>query len=373
MPPLECSAHGNATRLTCADCGTPICPQCLVKTEVGLKCAEHAQANVAPPDHRRVGPLVVAAVVFVVMVAVVVVAVGQMRSGQTVAVVPVEPAGPRFQTAQVHVMGADGSDPRTLTIRPQAVDAHPSWSPQGDSIAFESTSEGRRAVWVIQADGLGLRRLTDGPGVDGAPAWSPDGARIAFMSDRDGNDEVYVMAADGTGVTRLTDSPSVDGYPAWSPDGTRIAFVGDRPGPNGSPADTGRLRLFVMGADGSGVTPLSDLPAVPDRPAWSPDGRRLTFAAEGDGNAELYVVGVDGSAPTRLTTEPGADGEPAWSPDGTTIAFASNRDGAAQIYTVDSDGPSVRKLTTEPRNFAPSYSPDGSMLVFVHEPVPEGG
>ncbi len=88
---------------------------------------------------------------------------------------------------------------------------------------------------------------------------------------------------------------------------------------------------------------------------------------------QLYAVGVDGSAPTRLTTDPGADGEPAWSPDGTALAFASNRDGAAQIYTARPDGSAVRRLTTGPRNFAPSYAPDGSMLVFVHEPVPQGG
>ena len=370
---LECEAHGTTTKLTCAECGTPICTRCLVKTDVGLKCAEHAQANVAPAVSRRVAPLVISALVLVAMGGVILVAARQMASDTPPrVVVPGQPVGPAaaIDTPQVFVMGADGSQPRTLTNRPGATDAHPAWSPKGDRIAFESVTGGRRAVWTMQTDGLLLRRLTDGDGTDGAPAWSPDGSRIAFMSDRDGNFEVYVMAADGTDVRRLTSSPSTDGYPAWSPDGTRIAFVSDRPaGAPGGPSAT--LRLHLMAPDGSGVTPVTDVQAVPERPAWSPDGARLAFASDRHGDPELYLVGVDGSAPTRLTTDPAADGEPSWSPDGARLAFASNRDGNAQVYLVNPDGSGLRRLTTEPRNYGPAFSPDGARLVYIHEPTPE--
>jgi len=85
--------------------------------------------------------------------------------------------------------------------------------------------------------------------------------KIAFTSDRDGNHEVYVMNADGSGQTRLTDNPAADALPAWSPDGSRIAFTSDR---DGNP------EVYVMNADGSGQTNLTSNPATDAFPAWSP-------------------------------------------------------------------------------------------------------
>ncbi|MDQ2826787.1 MAG: hypothetical protein M3Y04_07500, partial [Actinomycetota bacterium] len=237
---LECEAHGTPTRLTCAECGKPICPRCLVKTAVGLKCEEHAQA-IAPRFDRRVVPYALGALVLVAM-AVVVLALAVFRQGGGTSVatsVPVPESGGdagaagRVEPAQVFVVNADGSSPHTLTNRPLAFDASPAWAPDGQHIAFESTEDGKRAIWVMQADGLRLRRLTDDSGADAAPAWSPDGSRIAFMSDRDGNQEIYVTGADGTDTKRLTENPASDGFPVWSPDGSRIAFVSDRDGLSG--------------------------------------------------------------------------------------------------------------------------------------------
>lgn len=91
------------------------------------------------------------------------------------------------------------------------------WSPDGRKIAFVSYRDGNMEIYVMNADGSGVTRLTNHPGSDAHPAWSPDGRKIAFQSDRDGNSEIYVMNADGSGVTRLTYSPAYDGEPAWSP------------------------------------------------------------------------------------------------------------------------------------------------------------
>ena len=96
---------------------------------------------------------------------------------------------------------------------------------------------------------------------DFSPTWSPDGSRIAFDSERDGNLEVYVMNADGTGQTRLTDNPAADGVPAWSPDGSRIAFMSNR---------DGDYEIYVMNTDGSGQTRLTVNSAADVAPAWSP-------------------------------------------------------------------------------------------------------
>jgi hypothetical protein len=118
-----------------------------------------------------------------------------------------------------------------------------------------------------------------------ATAWAQAG-RIAFISKRDGNWEIYVMNADGSGQTNLTNNPAHDWGPSWSPDGRRIAFYSDR---------DGNWEIYVMNADGSGQTNLTNNPADDWGPSWSPDGRRIAFFSDRDGNREIYVMNADGS------------------------------------------------------------------------------
>jgi formylglycine-generating enzyme required for sulfatase activity len=189
-----------------------------------------------------------------------------------------------------------------------------------------------------------------------APASTVNG-RIAFVSDRDGNREIYVMNADGSGQTRLTDNPALDWTPAWSPDGTRIAFMSDR---DGNP------EIYVMNADGSGQTRLTDNPTLDQLPAWSPDGTLIAFASDRDDNWEIYVMNADGSGQTRLTDNPALDWEPTWSPDGTRIAFVSFRDGNAEIYVMNADGSAQTRLTDNPTlDQFPAWSPDGTRIAFA--------
>ena len=244
----------------------------------------------------------------------------------------------------IYVMNADGSGVTRLTEHPE-VDWGPDWSPDGQLIAFSSYRDGESDIYVINADGSGVTQLTNHPEFDGYPAWSASGEQIAFSSARDGDSDIYVMNADGSGVTQLTNHPEYDGDPAWSPDGRRITFMSGRD-VNADTVETGDI--YVMNADGSGVTRLTEHPNGDRDPDWSPGGQQIAFSSSRDGDSAIYVMNADGSGVRQLTDTPGQDGSPAWSPGGRQIAFSSSRDGDWNIYVMNADGSGVRQLTDNP-------------------------
>ncbi len=229
-------------------------------------------------------------------------------------------------------------------------------------------------VFTINPDGTGESVLTDHPLRDGDPSWSPDGTKLAFESFRDAGSEVYVMNADGTGVTRLTfNGPAEDRGTSWSPDGEQIVFHSGRfpapPGPGHS-----SLEIFKMNADGSGQTRLTNNVFQDALASWSPDGTKIAFNSNrDDGDHEIYVMNTDGSDQTRLTSSPGEDAHPMWSPDGSKIVFHSRRTGNLDIFMMNADGTGVTQLTDTPTfEFFPVWSPDGEKITFIGNTLDEG-
>ena len=187
---------------------------------------------------------------------------------------------------------------------------------------------------------------------NGSEVW-PAAAR--YDGPASGFDGAAALAVDGT--TNLTKNPAADQMQAWSPDGSRIAFASNR---DGNP------EVYVMNADGTGQTRLTNNPAIDDGPAWSPDGSQIAFASYRSGDWEVYVMNTDGTAQTNLTTNPAWDIWPVWSPDGSQIAFVSDRDGNYEVYVMNADGTGQTNLTNNPAiDDWPVWSPDGSQIAFL--------
>ena len=246
-------------------------------------------------------------------------------------------------------------------------------------IAFVSDRDGNYDIYVMDADGRNLRRLTNHPDIDSLPSWSPDGKRIVFASKRDGHvdaihgfatNEIYVMDADGDNPQNLTNNPQEDWYPSWSPDGQQIAFSSER---------DGNYEIYVMDADGGNPQNLTNNPLNDRDPSWSPDGKRIVFSARRDGHFEnelaltyeIYVMDDDGGNQQRLTENRKNDWQPSWSPNGERVAFTSDRKGDFQnfeIYVMDHDGGNQQRLTeNRVSDSFPSWSPDSKQIVFCSD------
>ena len=184
--------------------------------------------------------------------------------------------------------------------------------------------------------------------------------QIAFVSGRSGNPEIYVMDADGGNLRRLTDNSDRDFSPAWSPDGKRIAFISERDGHPRRVPGWFASEIYVMDADGGNQQNLTNNPANDRSPSWSPDGKRIAFHSNREGrfNYEIYVMDADGGNLQRLTENPNLDEDPAWSPDGERIVFSSAREGHVvhnlditdEIYVMDADGGNQQRLTENRNN-----------------------
>jgi len=188
---------------------------------------------------------------------------------------------------------------------------------------------------------------------------------VAFVSPRTGDDDIYLLDTLTDQTVNLTAHPaeaafaSEDRDPTWSPDGTRLAFASNR---------DGNWELYLWSAADGSVTRLTTDLAYDGAPAWSPDGASLAFEGYRDGNLEIYLLDLSaGTSLVRLTKSKAGDYAPTWSPDGRYVAFTSWRDGDKEIYLADLEADTVRNLTNYPAadDEAPAWSPDGTAIAFT--------
>jgi TolB protein len=215
----------------------------------------------------------------------------------------------------------------------------------------------RAGAWEIYsmvADGSNPVDLTSSKVDEYWPTWSSDGREIAYIR----HFALYTMDADGSEQQKVIDANCIRcRAPAWSPDGTRIAF---------QQQVDGNMDIYVVNTDGTGLTRVTLDPAVDVQPAWSPDGRLLAFKSRRHRHGDIFAIHPDGTGIAPVTTSRGNDFGPDWSPDGSRIAFASRRVGATDLYVVNADGTDARRLTNTlnaDEDF-PAWSPDGHWIAF---------
>jgi Tol biopolymer transport system component len=259
-------------------------------------------------------------------------------------------------------------------------------APDAGRIAFAADRE----IYLINPDGSGLTQITySAPDVyNYQPAISPDGTRIAFATVQGSQAGISIIYVDGSGLLTLTtNNLTRDSEPAWSPDGSKLAFVrGYDPTSEGvanfSPC--GPIRIYLLDLETGGLTNLTPDQDATD-PSWSPDGTRIAFASNKDGNFDIYSMASDGTDVQQLTRTTAHEAEPAWSPDGKTIAYASGYAradldcgfihtgrgdwpvlGTPDIHLMSNDGTNQIRLTETENNLEPTWSPDGASLAFVN-------
>jgi Tol biopolymer transport system component len=212
--------------------------------------------------------------------------------------------------------------------------------------------------------GTELAKFADFQGL----AWAPDGSRLAFSAADESGYHIYVMNADGTAETRLTQGQVIDEAPTWSPDGTQIAFQSNRNDPNVgkvgyAPVDD----IYVMAADGSKLRSLTSGSSNDVSPTWSPDGSTIAFSSDAaSGRFQIFSLDLASGAQKQLTDAEADNYDPVWSPDGSQIVFVSTRTGNADVWTMSSDGSTQVDLTNNPsEDTSPLWAPNGSLIMFA--------
>jgi len=190
---------------------------------------------------------------------------------------------------------------------------------QGE-IVVASTRSGRYQLYAAERANLAqLRKVMDDTATATEPAFSPDGSRIAFTSTRDGQPEVYVMDADGTNVARLTNSPGLDGDPSFSPDGQAVVFHSQR---------TGHRQIYLQPITSSVAVPLTQEPADNSQPSMSPDGELIAFVSNRDGTNHIWLMAKDGTNQHPFTRGSQAkESAPHFLRDGTLAYLVEQKEG----------------------------------------------
>ena len=255
------------------------------------------------------------------------------------------------------IMDQDGENHRFLTDGRDLV-LTPRFSPRRQEITYLSFFNNKPRVFIYNIDTGQQEVLGDFEGMTFAPRFSPDGNRVVMSLALNGNSDIYTMDVQTQRVERLTRHPAIDTSPSFSPDGGRITFNSDR---------GGTQQLYVMDADGGNPKRISFGGGRYATPVWSPRGDLIAFTKFRSGRFHIGIMRPDGSG-ERLLTASFLDEAPTWAPNGRVLMFfreeprdAAGRGGSVELWSIDLTGFNERRVITPLDASDPAWSPPSSL------------
>ena len=250
------------------------------------------------------------------------------------------------------IMDQDGFNNKYLTLGNELV-LTPRFSPTNQMVTYLSYFKNLPRVYLLDIE-TGIQEVVgDFPGMTFAPRFSPDGKKIIMSFAMDGNSDIYTMDLENRVVERITNHPSIDTSPSYSPDGKYICFNSDR---------SGYQQIYVMKSNGSNVKRISFGKGLYGTPVWSPRGDLIAFTKLHKGKFYIGVMRTDGKG-ERLLTENFYQEAPSWSPNGRVLIFYretktdSQGEGfSAKLWSIDLTGYNERLVETKTDASDPSWS-----------------
>ncbi len=232
----------------------------------------------------------------------------------------------------LQVADADGENARTMVSSKEPI-ISPAWSPAGDRLAYVSF-EKKKPIVYVQTLGGQRTMVANFKGNNSAPAWSPDGNQLAIVLTHGANSQVYVINADGSGLRQLTKSSAIDTEPTWSNDGNWIYFSSDR---------GGRPQVYKIPSSGGDAQRVSFEGGYNVSPRFSPDGKSLAMIRNDGGRFRVALQDL-GSGQVQLLSDGPQDESPSFAPNGRVILYATRTGNRGALAAVSSDGRVKQRL-----------------------------
>jgi len=250
------------------------------------------------------------------------------------------------------IMDQDGFNTKYLTLGNELV-LTPRFNPTNQMVTYLSYFKNLPRVYLLDIE-TGIQEVVgDFPGMTFAPRFSPDGKKIIMSFAKDGNSDIYTMDLESREVEKITNHPSIDTSPSYSPDGKYICFNSDR---------SGYQQIYVMRSDGSKVKRISFGNGLYGTPVWSPRGDLIAFTKLHKGKFYIGVMRTDGTG-ERLLTENFYQEAPSWSPNGRVLIFyretktdSKGKGFSAKLWSIDLTGYNERQVPTPTDGSDPSWS-----------------
>ena len=268
-------------------------------------------------------------------------------------IIYVSEKGPKTQRVKrLAIMDQDGENTKYLTLGNELV-LTPRFNPTNQLVTYMSYFRNLPRVYLLDIE-TGIQEVVGNfPGMTFAPRFSPDGKKIIMSFAKDGNSDIYTMDLESRLVEKITEDSSIDTSPSFSPDGNYICFNSDR---------SGLQQIYTMRSDGTGAKRISFGKGIYGTPVWSPRGDLIAFTKMRGGKFYIGVMRSDGTG-ERLLTENYYQEAPSWSPNGRLLVFyretKTNKDGegfSAKLWSIDITGYNERELKTETDASDPSWS-----------------